>query len=216
MPLDAEQSHSVFNPAWQHTNPDAKIIAAIERLGQVFRVLLWDSVKGASTGHALSPVQIQALIFLLFHDEQLARVGELAREFMLTPATVSDAISALERKGLVEKVRSQHDRRAFVLRLTDAGKHVAHDLADWAAPITVVLKEVAPSDKVIVLRVLLNLIARLQNQGVVQTTRMCLTCRYFGEDVHPDTETPHHCRLLDQALAVGDLRIDCPEHEPKA
>ncbi len=214
MSLDAASSPSVFNPARQHTNPDAKIIIAIERLGHAFRGLLWDRMKDAPGGHALSTAQIQTLVFLLFHDDHLARVGEIAREFMLTPATVSDAVSALDRKGLIEKVRSEQDRRSFVLRLTDEGKALAHDLATWAAPVEAGLKNIAEPEKVVVLDVLLKLIAGLQHQGVVQSTRMCLTCRYFGEKVHPDDDALHYCHLLEQPLPVRNLRIDCPEHEP--
>ncbi len=216
MPLDTGPTPSVFDPEWQHTNPDAKLIAAVERISQAFRVLLWQNVKEAPGDHALTPAQIQALVFLLYHDERLARVGEIAREFMLTPATVSDAVSALERKGLVDKVRSNVDRRSFVLRLTKEGERVARDLAGWADPVVESLGEISAERKTVVLRVLLDLIAALQDRGIVQSTRMCLTCRYFGEHVHADASKPHHCNLLDRPLAPADLRIDCPEHEPAA
>ncbi len=212
---DAKQSSSAFDPIRQNSSPDAKIVASIDRIGQAFRVLLWDSLKDAPGGQALSPIQVQVLIFLLFHDERLARVGELAKEFMVTPATVSDTVSSLERKGLVKKIRSQQDRRSFILRLTPKGKRLAKNVADWTAPVEIALKDVSETEKKTLLSVLFRMIAQLQDQGVVQTTRMCLSCRHFGENAHPAGEKPHHCHLLDKQLAGAELRIDCTEHEPK-
>jgi hypothetical protein len=43
--------------------------------------------------------------------------------------------------------------------------------------------------------------------------RMCVSCRFFRPEAHPGEESPHHCALLDLALARSDLRVDCPEHE---
>lgn len=214
MQLEASSTPSAFDPSAQLTSTDAKIVAAVERLGQALRVLLWEGAREVGRDSALSPIQVQTLVFLLFHDGRLARVGELAREFALTPATVSDAVSALERKGFVEKARSEHDRRQFVLRLTPEGAHAARRLAHWAAPLEAALAEVPEADKLVTMRVLLDLIAHLQDQGIVQTTRMCQTCRFFGRDAHPDPDAPHHCHLIDRPLATQDLRLDCPEHQP--
>ncbi|WP_207890350.1 MarR family winged helix-turn-helix transcriptional regulator [Rubrobacter taiwanensis] len=98
---------SVFDPAAQHGGVDAKIVAALERLGQVFLTLLRE--RAAEAG--LSPIQAR---FLLYHAVELRRVGQLAREFGLTPATVSDAVDALEDKGLLSR---DPDRRADVHHL---------------------------------------------------------------------------------------------------
>ncbi len=68
---------SVFNPEEQHLRVDSKVVAALERLNQAFRVLLWEQAQK----HGLSPIQIQILVFLLHHDTSLGRVGNLAREF---------------------------------------------------------------------------------------------------------------------------------------
>jgi DNA-binding MarR family transcriptional regulator len=79
------------------TDLDEKLIAALERLAHVLRTLLWE--EGVRS--RLSPIQIQTLLYLASHSEELCRVGQLAQEFNLTPATMSDAVDALEEKGLV-------------------------------------------------------------------------------------------------------------------
>lgn len=205
---------SVFDPAVQQEDPDAKIIAVLQRLGESLRGLLWERAGGAWEGGSLSPAQAQALVFLLFHEEKLARVGELAREFAMTSATMSDAVSSLERKGLVAKQRLARDHRQVVLRLTPEGERVARGFADWAAPVESVLAPMPGDDKEVVLQVLIELLARLREKGIVHTGRMCPTCRYFDRERRPNAREPYFCLLLDRPLAVRDLRLDCPEHEP--
>ncbi len=201
---------SVFEPAGQHGDVDAKLVAALERLSRVFQLLLRDAARE----HGLSPIQAQFLVHLLFHDLELRRVGRLAREFDLTRATVSDAVGALERKGLVSREPWPGDGRVATLRLTPAGKALAGELSTWAEVIRERLEGTPAEEKEVVLRFLMGLIGSLQRAGVISVARMCVTCRFFRPDAHPGGDAPHHCALLDAPLAVADLRTDCPEHEP--
>ena len=57
-------TNSVFNLDQQNSAVDAKIVAGLERLGEVFRTLLWQQSR--ETG--LSRIQIQLLLFLAFHE----------------------------------------------------------------------------------------------------------------------------------------------------
>jgi len=200
---------SVFDPSSQHGDVDAKIVAALERLGQAFRVLLRERARE----HGLSPIQSQFLVYLLHHDVELRRVGRLAREFDLTPATVSDAVDSLEAKGLVDRERWPEDRRVITLRLSPRGESLAAELSGWANVVEESLDLYPPQEKVVVMRFLMGLIRSLQRSGVVTVARMCVTCRFFRRDVRPGDDSPHHCGLLDVPLGGGDLRIDCPEHE---
>ncbi|MGI8505262.1 MAG: hypothetical protein ACR2MK_00390 [Solirubrobacteraceae bacterium] len=72
------------------------------------------------------------------------------------------------------------------------------------------------ADKQATLRFLLDLIAGLQHAGAITVTRMCVTCRFFRRDKHPDAQRRHHCALVDMPMADGELRVDCAEHEPQA
>lgn len=199
---------SVFEPASQHGDVDSKIVASLERLSQLFRVLLREEAQK----HALSPIQAQFLVHLLFHDVELRRVGRLAEEFNLTRATVSDAVASLEKKGLVNRDPWPEDKRVVTLRLTPAGKKLAIELSTWANAIKEHLGS-SSEEKEDVMRFLMRLIASLQRSGVISVSRMCITCRFFRQDEHPGSQSPHHCALLDVPLAGSDLRVDCPEHE---
>ena len=88
---------SIFNPEFQNQNTSSKIIVALERISEAFKVLLWDKAKE----YGLSPIQIQILIFVAYHKQELCNVSHLANEFNITKPTVSDAIKALVNKNYI-------------------------------------------------------------------------------------------------------------------
>lgn len=205
---------SIFDPNAQQNSVDTKIVAALERLSQVYRTLLWEKAKESPLGLTLSPIQIQFLVYLRFQRVTDARVGRLAREFDLTPATVSDSVRVLEEKGLVVKDRSPEDGRIQILRLTPEGEQAADEVGDWASVLTKHLHSHSDAEKLIVMRFLLDLIDSLHRTGLISAARMCSTCRYFGRNGSGDPASSHFCKLMDRPLRAEELRIDCPEHEP--
>lgn len=68
----------------------------------------------------LSLAQWQLVRRLAAHDELPA--GKLATDAGLTPATVTQTLDTLAAAGLVERVRSETDRRVTLNRLTPAGR----------------------------------------------------------------------------------------------
>jgi DNA-binding MarR family transcriptional regulator len=187
---------------------DAKVVAALERAGQALRVQMWDAARR----HGLSPTQLQVLLRLACDPPARRRIGLLAAELDVTHPTVSDAVAALRRKGLVEREPS---RRA-PLRLSAGGRTAADELAGWDRPTREHLAALPGADKAGMLQLLLDLIAGLQRSGTITVARMCVTCRHFRRDAHADPARPHHCALVDMPLGAGELRVDCAEHEPRA
>jgi DNA-binding MarR family transcriptional regulator len=200
---------SVFEPSSQHGDVDKKIVASLERLSQVLRNLLREEARERS----LSPIQAQFLVHLLHHGAARRRVSQLAREFDLTRATVSEAVGSLEKKGLIRRELWPHDKRVTTLRLTPTGKHTAQELAAWANVIEEHLKDRSAEEKEAVMRFLMDLIGALQKSGLITVARMCTTCRFFRPDAHRSESSAHHCALLDVPLSGSDLRADCPEHK---
>jgi hypothetical protein len=140
-------------------------------------------------------------------------VGQLAQEFNLTPATMSDAVDALEEKGLVVRRPWPEDGRVVTLRLTAQGRRHAEKLSRWSEELHNQLAHFPTEEKERALGFLLKFIEALYRAGIITVARVCLTCRFFRPHAHPDSPAPHHCALLDKPLAEGDLRVDCPEHE---
>jgi hypothetical protein len=118
----------------------------------------------------------------------------------------------LRRKGLVERAPG----RGAPLGLSSRGRRLADDLASWHERTRRQLAGFPAADKEATLRLLLDLIAALQRAGVITVARMCVTCRFFRPDQHPGAARPHHCALVDMAMSDGELRVDCPEQEPRA
>ncbi|CUS96129.1 DNA-binding transcriptional regulator, MarR family [Candidatus Kryptobacter tengchongensis] len=201
---------SVFDPVEQSENIDSKIIAGLERIARVFRFLLWDVAKNEN----LSPIQIQFLIFLLFNNPSRTRITDIANEFSLTKATVSDAIASLEAKNLIIKDKDPEDRRNYILQLTPKGKKLARKLSIWADALKNNLKKFNQKDKETILEFILKLIESLYEAGIITTQRMCFSCAYFQKNVSPKSDAPHYCNLLNKPLSIVELRLDCEDYEP--
>jgi len=60
---------------------------------------------------------------------------------------------------------------------------------------------------------LLELLSKFQEKGIVQTLRMCLTCRYFEMNAFPDSEKPHLCQLTERAFADNKLKVRCERNK---
>lgn len=187
---------------------DERIVAAIERLSRALRALLQDAVKG----HGLSPVQGHILLYLRERPERLRHVASIAREFGLTAPTVSDSVSALVGKGLVERGLWAADGRRSTLRLTPAGETLCGELTTWTAPLRDAVALLPQADREAALLFLMRLIERLYDAGVVSVARMCLTCRFF----HPGAAgaASSYCSLLKKPLEPANLRVECPDHAP--
>lgn len=67
----------------------------------------------------------QLWVLQLLHNAGTLRVSDLAREMYLSPATVVGILDRLEAKGLISRTRSQEDRRAVDVALTEQGKELA-------------------------------------------------------------------------------------------
>lgn len=195
---------SVFDPQAQIGNPDLKIIASLERLGEGFRVLLWEKAKVLG----ISPIQIQILIFVQFHGDEKCKVSYLAQEFSLTKPTISEAVKSLEQKGFIERQTEIIDTRSHTIHLTGAGRLAVAQTAHFANPMLGSLAKIPSIEKGILLEQLLGVIGQLQHAGIISMQRMCISCRFYQND-----NDGHFCRFLDKPLNNSELRIDCGEFE---
>lgn len=194
----------VLDPTAHQGDTASKIVFALERLSHLFRIHWWEQNK--ETG--LSPLQMQILIALRFQP-QLHAVSAIARYLELTEATVSDAVRVLHQKAYLEKRPYPEDARRHILSLTPSGTQMAERLALFANQVQAFASTLPHQGEV--LESLLLLMTTLQQNGFIPWQQMCTTCRHFQRVVNG--LQPYYCRLLDQPLAVYDLRVHCPEHE---
>ncbi|MFW5861191.1 MAG: MarR family winged helix-turn-helix transcriptional regulator [Spirochaetota bacterium] len=187
-----------------HDIIDENIASALEKLMQVQRLLLWDITKKEK----LSPIQIQFLIYLGKYPAEYRKVSQMAREFDLTKATVSDALNSLEDKGYVKKIREADDKRSHVISLTRKGIQAEKRIHGWQDVLVSHIQKFPMERKEQFITVLLELIQSLYREGVISVARMCITCENFA----PGENGTHHCLLTDRYLKDSELSIGCAHH----
>jgi DNA-binding MarR family transcriptional regulator len=192
------------------SSAEERVLVGLSRIGTVLRSQAWEG----SAGTGIHPTQAQVLVFLARSRPPGLRLSELADRLAVNRSTASESVTALERKGLLERRPDSADRRAIRIALTPAGEAAATELAEWPDLLLEVVDELDPVEQGVLLRLLTKLIRGLQLRGELAPQRMCGTCRFFQPHVHDDPERPHHCGYVDAPFGDAQLRIDCREHEP--
>ncbi len=184
-----------------------KILNGLERISEVLKSLLWEKAKK----YGISPIQIQILLFVSNHREDICNVSYIAKEFNVTKATISDAIRVLLNKKLLEKDFSPIDKRRYNLLVTDESSQIIYDLSEYSLPLYNSLANFNQKELVGLFDTISKLIFQLNQTGIIQVQRTCFNCQHYKGD----RENKHFCNLLNQKLKSQDIRLDCKEFEEK-
>ncbi len=195
---------SVFNIEFQQKSLTGKIVVGLERLSEVFKVLLWNHAKKVG----LSPIQIQILIFIAYHKQMYCNVSHLAKEFNVTKPTISDAVRILDKKSLIVKDYSSADSRSYSIFLSEEGKAIVSETENFANPIQNQLKNIPKTQLENLFETMSQLIYQLNTSGILTVQRTCFGCKFYEKkgDIS-------HCMFLGKDLSNTDIRLDCPEYE---
>lgn len=200
-------SKSVFNPNIQANDISSKIVAGLERISEVFKVLLWEKAKLLG----LSPIQIQLLIFIAYHKIEFCNVSHLAKEFNLTKPTISDAVRVLINKEIIKKDYSLADSRRYSIHLTTLGKELVEEIVGFANPLKNQLKNIDQESLDALFVTISKVIYQLNQQGVLTVQRTCFACKFYEKNKNKAI-----CNLLNKELLDSEIRLDCPEYEEKS
>lgn len=181
----------------------------LERLAGLNRVEQWRT----ASAHGLNPTQLMLLNLLGRPGFEDLRVQDIARELGLSQPTVTDSLTALERKGLVARASDAQDRRAVRNRLTEQGREALASLRGGLTLTGKALSGLSPQEQGDLLQLLIKMIRTLLDDGQMPMQRMCVTCRHFRPHVSPGTDNPHFCDFVRAPFGSQDLRIDCGEHD---
>ena len=188
---------------------DDRLAAGLAKIGLVLRHHAW-----ADAGRrGLTPTQSQVLAILEACDGDGISVSRLAAQLAVSQPTVSDAVAALERKGLVARSRSDDDARVVLVRLTAPGRGIARQAAQWPDVLLRAIDSLDAAERAVFVRGLIKMIRSLQEDKQIPLARMCPSCTYFRPHAHADQSRPHHCAFVDAPIGDADLRIDCRDHE---
>ncbi|NIG52642.1 MarR family winged helix-turn-helix transcriptional regulator [Chitinophaga sp. Cy-1792] len=194
---------STFSPEQQADNTASKVVAALERLSEAFRVLLWQE----ATQYGLSPIQIQVLTYLLHYPEEKRTVTSLASYFNMTKATISDAVKSLEQKKYIVRKASLTDTRSHSLQLVKEGKALAKKVERFAQPLQDSVDSVPVKEQGALLEQLMQLIYQLNQEEVTSTQQMCFNCQFYTQ------KKGHYCGLHKAAMKPNDLRVECSDFD---
>lgn len=181
-----------------------KIAVGLERISEAYKAMLWNEAK--KTG--LSPIQIQILIFISKHRDELCNVSQLAHEFNLTKPTVSDAVKTLEKKQLIIKDFSVTDNRSFCILLSNAGEKQVVEIEDYFKPLQDQLEKLPHENLESLYSSISQLIYGLNQIGVLNVQRTCFGCRFYENNA-----AGHFCHLIEKPIANNEIRLDCNEFE---
>ena len=104
---------------------DYRTLAAVRAELRHFAHFTEEMVKEAG----LTPRQHQVLVALRASDDGVLTIGQLAETLMLRPHSVTGLADRLEAIGLVERVRSERDRRSVGLHLTGKARGLMASLS---------------------------------------------------------------------------------------
>ena len=178
-----------------------QIVTAFQRLALFWRAGQWQVAKELG----LNPTQGEVLARVAARPE---RAADLAAALGISHASLSDTVSALDRKGLVRRRPDPDDGRARRVAATDAGKVMAARMPEAPAALEDAITGLAEAERGALLRALVLIICSLQEARAIPVQRMCLTCRHFRPHVHDDPARPHHCAFVDAAFGDAALRVE--------
>lgn len=190
----------------------ARIASGLARLSLLLRHHGWQKAAARS----LTPTQAQILATLAARPPRSLRPSDVASLLALTAPTVSDAIDALVRKGLLRRRADPSDRRASRLELTARGRRAAQAAAQWPDSMLAAVDSLPAPLQQQLLAALMAMIRSLQQQGRIPVARMCTNCLYFHPDRFPGAPEPHFCAFVQAPFGLASFRLDCPDFQPAA
>ena len=199
---------SIYSIEYQNKDVASRLVFGLERVSEAIKVMIWQEAKT----HGLSPIQIQILIFLEHHPEEMGKASVLAEEFNVTRPTISDAVKVLVLKGLVKRAASPDDGRVFFLELSPSGKKMVRQTEHFLQPVREIVEGWSKGQQEEMMESVFELIGSLNKRQILSVQRTCSTCRFHA----CRGATGHYCTLLDAPLATRDLRLDCPDYKERA
>lgn len=185
-----------------------RMITGLAKICTALRSQAWQEAES----QGLTPTQGRILALLQSAINEGLRLSAIAEGLATSPATASDAVSSLVKKGLVSRERATDDRRATSIRLTPEGLKQAKQAASWPDFLLEAVETLSEAEQTIFFKGLTTIICKLQEQDNIPVSKMCVTCHYFNPHVYNDSDRPHHCQLVNAPFGDRDLRLDCPEH----
>ena len=177
----------------------------LERLASLLR----KETRSLLLQHGLQPVQFEALYYLSICNRYSDTPMGVTDYLGLTKGSVSQTLKVLEKKGLIDKIPDNNDKRVAHMSLTK----VARNLLDNIPPSPLLEranKLFSKENAATINTSLRSLLSSMQQANNFNTFGQCASC------IHNITDSSggHVCGLTKEALSVEDIELICREHEP--
>ena len=147
------EAHRQWSARWPGQADHMAAVTSVMRVQQLLLSRIEDTLKP----YGLTFAAYEALRLLAFSRRGSLPMGKMGERLMVHPASVTNAISRLEQRGLVERRLSPDDRRVVLATITTAGQSLVQEATvalnqasfglpgispEQAADVTAVLREV--------------------------------------------------------------------------
>jgi DNA-binding MarR family transcriptional regulator len=109
------------------SNNEDVIKDIVESIRRLVRAEYLDSQKMSKQYGLTGP---QSLVLRLLIKKGALSSADLSRQMYVTPSNVTGIIDRLEKKGLVERIRKEGDRRVALITLTRSGHEMGKTIPD--------------------------------------------------------------------------------------
>ncbi|CAB5079376.1 hypothetical protein D3OALGB2SA_358 [Olavius algarvensis associated proteobacterium Delta 3] len=99
-------------------------------MGSIRRLVRAVSLDSAKMSRQFSLTAPQSGVLRSLASNGPISSAQLSRELYVTPSNITGIIDRLEKKGLVQRVRKEGDRRVALITLTQAGEQLSSQLPD--------------------------------------------------------------------------------------
>jgi DNA-binding MarR family transcriptional regulator len=183
---------------------EGKTFDLIDRISKAYEYVL----RRCSSRHSITALQAELLLLAGSGGVGGGGVTRLSRILLVTQPTVSDAISALARKGLIVVSQSDLDKRVTRIKLSEKGGKVLEELKECLGIFEGAIKRLDRESLEDLFKGLVLLAVNLYRMGVVREARdvsyMRAPSRGFGA---------YYCSLLKIRMNFQELKVDCQDHE---
>lgn len=99
------------------------------RMAQLFPRMIHGIIRNldSPTGSDLGLNQTQVKVLMLLYHKDYSTMRELCEHVDVQKSSMTSIIDSLEEGSFVERVRREHDRRSYLVRLTASGRQAAAD-----------------------------------------------------------------------------------------
>jgi DNA-binding MarR family transcriptional regulator len=117
------EAHRQWSERWPEQADHMAAVTSVMRVQQLLLSRIEDTLKP----YGLTFAAYEALRLLAFSRRGSLPMGKMGERLMVHPASVTNAISRLEQRGLVERRLSPDDRRVVLATITAAGQSLVRE-----------------------------------------------------------------------------------------